>query len=838
MFCTKCGREIKASQKFCDGCGAPNMGYKEPSEMAKIVNAAVAGDNSAIEKIYNMTYRQGYSVALQIVKNEQDAMDILQEAYISALRNLSSLQNPGKLCSWFNQIVSNRCKDWLKKKKPQLFTDMTPDDSDGEFEDTLENENMTFSPEESVDYTETKRLMQEILDGLPEDQKLCVLMYYYEELSIAEIAETLDCSTGTVKSRLNYARKKIKTDVQELEKKGTKLYNIAPLPFILWMLRANESSVSLPVEFAGKIAANVASQVAGEVTKNVAGQTAENIVGHTVESGTQAATGTGTGQSAVSAGTQAAAKTVASAGAKHLAAKIIAGVVAVSLVGGGGFLAYSKKNSHPTPGGEVTSVASVKDTAKEEKKEIPKLTLTDEQKEQINFASILFDFQQKVNSGNDARQDYTMELSGNKIPKDVLQHVASGIACTNADKLGVEVQQDVEQESVNLTTEQSCDFLKNTFGYKAKDSAALEKVLESGGDDLFLFKYKPSGSADTIYETTMYAQTGEDEYHFYTEVKPWNMDRNTYVTVGIMDITAHKNDKSEIGGFVFDKIEFKADDTQNVGEFVKQAVNCMVRTGEKSYTYDLTGEYDVNKSSQEVFIHYANAMLEYVNGIGEGKEDQTNENGVYDGMVISEKEYQNVCENTLGRTAPYDISTGNEIENGNVHFYGHWFDAYMDVKDVTVVQSMDGSVVATGTIENVESNIMVAEHEGRIVDSEYIYKATGHASDKSEIGIVIEKIEVKPYGESFETETSSNDEVSEASDNGSLTSDQIETIKSELKVPEDADVTWTVGDPYYWDVGQRNLIYVEFEENGELAASASVDADTLELVKEIYIYSK
>lgn len=91
----------------------------------------------------------------------------------------------------------------------------------------IADENLTFSPEESVDYAETKRLMKEILDGLPEDQKLCVLMYYYEELSVADIADALGCSTGTVKSRLNYARKKIRNDVEELERKGTKLYSVA-----------------------------------------------------------------------------------------------------------------------------------------------------------------------------------------------------------------------------------------------------------------------------------------------------------------------------------------------------------------------------------------------------------------------------------------------------------------------------------------------------------------------------------------------------------------------------------------------------------------------------------
>ena len=100
-------------------------------------------------------------------------------------------------------------------------------------------------PEESVDYGATKKIMQGILNQLSEEQRLCVLMYYYEELSISEIADTLDCSTGTVKSRLNYARKYIKNEVENLEKKGTKLYSIAPLPFLVWMLRSQENTVQV-----------------------------------------------------------------------------------------------------------------------------------------------------------------------------------------------------------------------------------------------------------------------------------------------------------------------------------------------------------------------------------------------------------------------------------------------------------------------------------------------------------------------------------------------------------------------------------------------------------------
>lgn len=233
MYCTRCGKEIRSDQKFCGNCGAKNVNYQEKNNLKEIIEKAAAGEENALETIYNLTYVQGFAIALQMVKNEQDAMDIMQDAYISAFRNLKQIEDPKRLKSWFNCIVANKCKDWLKKKKPQLFSDIPTGDDDREFEDTIADENLTFSPEESVDYAETKRLMKEILDGLPEDQKLCVLMYYYEELSVSDIADALGCSTGTVKSRLNYARKKIRNDVEELERKGTKLYSVAPLPFIL-----------------------------------------------------------------------------------------------------------------------------------------------------------------------------------------------------------------------------------------------------------------------------------------------------------------------------------------------------------------------------------------------------------------------------------------------------------------------------------------------------------------------------------------------------------------------------------------------------------------------------
>ena len=162
-----------------------------------------------------------------------------------------------------------------------------------------------------------KKIMQGILDQLPDEQRLCVLMYYYDELSVKEIAETLGCSTGTVKSRLNYARKYIKKEVEKQEKKGTKLYSIAPISFLIWMLHSQENTVQ-------------AKAAEPSVWKAV--QTKAGMLEHE--------TGKKVGKAVVGK----AAKT----GAKGITSKIAAGAVAVSLAGTGVGIGYMKTHSKPT----------------------------------------------------------------------------------------------------------------------------------------------------------------------------------------------------------------------------------------------------------------------------------------------------------------------------------------------------------------------------------------------------------------------------------------------------------------------------------------------------------
>ena len=113
-YCGNCGSELKEGAKFCPQCGKKLLDEEEN----------LIQDVDIWKEIYQKTYRKAYAVAFQIMKNKEDAQDVLQEAYISAFKNMNSLKDKEKVGAWINQIVANRCKDWLRKKNPALFSDM------------------------------------------------------------------------------------------------------------------------------------------------------------------------------------------------------------------------------------------------------------------------------------------------------------------------------------------------------------------------------------------------------------------------------------------------------------------------------------------------------------------------------------------------------------------------------------------------------------------------------------------------------------------------------------------------------------------------------------------
>lgn len=244
------------------------------------VQLAIEGKEEGFNFLYHETYNKGHYVALSYMKQEEDAMDVLQNSYIKAFNNLNQLNDPASFGAWFSRIVATKALDELKKRKMVLFSQIGDDENIG-VEEMFVDDRINAQPELSKDKAETTRLVKEMLDTLNPEQRMCITMFYMEEMSIKEIAEVLNVSENTVKSRLNYGRKSIKTKVEDLEKRGTKLYGIAPVPFFIWLLLSDVKTVKaapaptqIPAAFKPMIpvnsTANVAAEYAGTIARTVA----------------------------------------------------------------------------------------------------------------------------------------------------------------------------------------------------------------------------------------------------------------------------------------------------------------------------------------------------------------------------------------------------------------------------------------------------------------------------------------------------------------------------------------------------------------------------------------
>ena len=327
-----------------------NNNYKI-MDYSRAVELALKGEEEGFNYLYESTYRSKYFMALKYMGNDSDAMDVIQDAYMRAFSKLDTLDAPNKFPSWIGTIVANTAKNALAKKNPVLFSDISGEDEDGEdFEYQIEDESQQYRPEVAYTKQETVELAHELINSLSEEQRMCILMFHIEGRSIREIAETLGCSENTVKSRLNYGRKNIKEKGEELQKKGYKLYGVAPLPLLVYLLRMENNMFVT--------SAKAAELLSGVVTKNIISsgahaaqsQMANHSGGHATQS--QMANRSGGQAIQTHAGVKAKAvttvakKEVAKRGAAHaISGKIIASVAGAAVVIGVATGTWSYNNS-------------------------------------------------------------------------------------------------------------------------------------------------------------------------------------------------------------------------------------------------------------------------------------------------------------------------------------------------------------------------------------------------------------------------------------------------------------------------------------------------------------
>lgn len=209
--------------------------------ISHLVEKIKKGDNKSFEKLYKLTEREVWFTCISFLKNETTAQDIMQETYITAFLKIQSLEKLSQIRSWLNRIAVNKCKNYLKGKGEIQLDDEI-------FENQAIVDERISIPEEYIS-DKAKRgiilsIMQEVLSDV---QYQTVIMHYFNEMTVDEIAEVFECSRGTVLSRLNYSRAKMKTAIEDYENKsGDRLHGVVFVPFFTTIFKEEAKSLAVP----------------------------------------------------------------------------------------------------------------------------------------------------------------------------------------------------------------------------------------------------------------------------------------------------------------------------------------------------------------------------------------------------------------------------------------------------------------------------------------------------------------------------------------------------------------------------------------------------------------
>ena len=234
MHLTNVGTDKTADEKTAirkERAGQKNM---EKEDIKKLVLQAAQGNKAAFGALYEETGRTVYFSCLKLLGDPQLAEDITQETYLTALQKLGTLAQPENFPAWVNRIGINLCKMHFRNNA-------APEDNSEEIIEEIPDEGLI--PEEYVSNDAKRKIIMDIIDTvLTEEQRRSVILYYFDMLTVPEIAEVMNCTTGTVTSRLSAARKKIKEAVLIYEENNNDRLHAAVPVFILSKLLNKEAS--------------------------------------------------------------------------------------------------------------------------------------------------------------------------------------------------------------------------------------------------------------------------------------------------------------------------------------------------------------------------------------------------------------------------------------------------------------------------------------------------------------------------------------------------------------------------------------------------------------------
>lgn len=202
------------------------------SKVKNYVILAKSGDRNAFAELYKLTFSRSYFVAIKLLNNEQEAFSVVCDSYAEAFAQIDKLQNPEKFGKWIKYITAEKCKSALKKQDKSVFSDNHMTDYIAKIEDHTE-----FLPQNILNSPELTSFVINTVDSLPVAQKTTVYLYYYNNMSVANIAKSFSCSETTVKSWLYAARETIKTETEKCINQSFGLSSLSGIPVLSLIMR-------------------------------------------------------------------------------------------------------------------------------------------------------------------------------------------------------------------------------------------------------------------------------------------------------------------------------------------------------------------------------------------------------------------------------------------------------------------------------------------------------------------------------------------------------------------------------------------------------------------------
>jgi len=184
-----------------------------------LVNRAQGGDRDAFRTLFERYSRRAYSLALGVVRNPDDALDVVQDAFIKAHRHLDKFEGQASFYTWLYRIVMNLAIDHLRKHKRTRAVDWTEQDlkeGDAVGEDSLLPRILGANPGRALLDREIRDRIAAALDELSDNHRAVLVMRELEGLSYEEMAQVMGCSKGTIMSRLFHARKNMQKRLADL----------------------------------------------------------------------------------------------------------------------------------------------------------------------------------------------------------------------------------------------------------------------------------------------------------------------------------------------------------------------------------------------------------------------------------------------------------------------------------------------------------------------------------------------------------------------------------------------------------------------------------------------